>query len=155
GDSRERQAGSTRCIRLETRARSAARPRLLPHRRADAGRELRGRETRQDAREAPDVGARDGDDGRELPRRTRPAARAAPWTPTRSLARRREADVEDVTVLDGIGLPLEALQPPPRGLRMRAGLDEVRPADHLAADEATRDVAVDRSGGVECRLAAS
>src|SRR5207244_12754206 len=33
--------------------------------------------------------------------------------------------------------------------RMRAVLDEVVPADHLAADEAARDVRVDRLGGVE------
>ena len=40
-------------------------------------------------------------------------------------------------------------------LRVGARLDEVGPVDHLAADEAARDVGVDRGRGVERRLAAA
>ena len=64
-----------------------------------------------------------------------------------------EADVHDVAVLDDVGLPLEPLEPPPRGLRMRAALEEIVPVDDLGADEAARDVRVDRLGGLERGLA--
>src|SRR5262249_12722707 len=52
-----------------------------------------------------------------------------------------------------VRLALEALQAAPRRLGMRARLDQVVPVDHLAADEAARDVRVDRLGRVERRLA--
>ena len=55
-----------------------------------------------------------------------------------------EAHVQHVAVLDDVRLALEPLQAAPRRLRVRAGLDEVVPADHLGADEAARDVRVDR-----------
>ena len=64
-----------------------------------------------------------------------------------------EADVQHVAVLDDVGLPLEALPPVLCDLGMRAELDEVAPVDDLAADEAARDVGVDRTGRVERRLA--
>src|SRR5215475_500898 len=66
-----------------------------------------------------------------------------------------EADVQNVTVLNLVGLALEALEAGPGGLRVRAGLDEVVPADHLSADEAARDVGVNRRRGIERSLAAS
>src|SRR6266571_7803959 len=54
-----------------------------------------------------------------------------------------EPDVEHVAVLHLVGLALEPLQAATRRLRVRAGLDEVVPADHLTADEAASDVGVD------------
>ena len=39
-----------------------------------------------------------------------------------------EADVQDVAVLDDVGLPLEPLRPAPRRLGVRAGVEEVAPA---------------------------
>src|SRR5438105_15062287 len=65
-----------------------------------------------------------------------------------------EADVQHVAVGDRIRLPLEALLTALRRLRVRARLDEVAPSDHLRADEAARDVGVDRLRGVERSLAA-
>src|SRR5207253_3942009 len=66
-----------------------------------------------------------------------------------------EADVEDVAVLDDVRLPLEPLLALPRGLGMRARRDEIVPPQHLDADEAARDVGVDRGRRVERRLAAA
>src|SRR5262249_53782814 len=63
-----------------------------------------------------------------------------------------EAYVEHVAVLHDVGLALEALPSAPRGLGVRAGVDEVVPANDLAADEATRDVRVDRLRRVERRV---
>src|SRR5215472_17310164 len=60
-----------------------------------------------------------------------------------------EADVQDVAVLDDVRLPLEPLLAVARALGVRARLDEVVPADHLAADEPPRDVGVDRRCRVE------
>src|SRR5581483_3273690 len=64
-----------------------------------------------------------------------------------------EADVEDVAVADDVRLPFEPLLALLRHLRVRAELDEVAPIDDLAADEATRDVGVDRLRRVEGCLA--
>src|SRR5207253_9045187 len=64
-----------------------------------------------------------------------------------------EADVEDVAVLDDVGLALEPLLAGPGRLRVTTCSHEIVPAHHLAADEAARDVRVDRLGGVERRLA--
>src|SRR5258707_6117503 len=66
-----------------------------------------------------------------------------------------EADVEHVAVFDDVGLALEPLLAPARDLGVRAELDEVVPADHLAADEAACDVRADRRGGIDRRLAAA
>src|SRR5262245_35250503 len=77
--------------------------------------------------------------------------RGARW-PARSDV---EADVQDVAVLDHVGLPLEALLPAPRRLGVRAGVEQVVPAHDLAADESARDVRVDRLGGLERRLPAT
>ena len=44
-----------------------------------------------------------------------------------------EADVQDVAVLDDVRLAFEPLEAASRGLRVRAGLDEVVPADHLGS----------------------
>src|SRR6266480_5314866 len=66
-----------------------------------------------------------------------------------------EADVQHVAVLDHVVLPLEALLAPPHHLRSRTRLDEVVPADHLAADEPARDIGVDRRRGVERGLPAA
>ena len=55
-----------------------------------------------------------------------------------------EADVQDVAVLHLVGLPLEPLRPALRRLGVRAGVEQVAPGDRLAADEAARDVRVDR-----------
>ena len=74
-------------------------------------------------------------------------ARVADWRA--ALARGAEANVEDVAVLDDVGLPLEPLEALPGGLGVRAGGDEVVPADHLGADEAVGDVRVDRLGGLD------
>ena len=65
-----------------------------------------------------------------------------------------EADVQDVAVLDHVGLAFEPLRAAPRRLGVRAGVEQVAPRDRLGADEAARDVGVDRRGGVERRLAA-
>src|SRR3954453_21733867 len=64
-----------------------------------------------------------------------------------------EADVEDVTVLDDIRLSLEPLSAGPRSLRVVSRRDEIVPAHHLAADEAARDIGVDRLSRVERGLA--
>src|SRR6266545_3614634 len=66
-----------------------------------------------------------------------------------------EADVEDVSVLDDVGLALEPLLARARRIGVRAGRDEVVPADHLAADEPARDVGMDRRGRVQRRAAAT
>src|SRR5580765_5614892 len=66
-----------------------------------------------------------------------------------------EADVQDVAVLDDIGLAFESLLAVARGVGVRAGGDEVVPADHLATDEAPRNVGVDRARRVERRAAAA
>ena len=50
-------------------------------------------------------------------------------------------------------LPSRRWRPAPRRLGVRAGLDQVVPVDHLAADEAAGDVGVDRLGRVERGLA--
>src|SRR5205085_10141182 len=63
-----------------------------------------------------------------------------------------EADVQDVAVLDLVGLAFEPLEAAAGGLRVRARLDQVVPADDLAADDAARDVGVDGRGGLERRL---
>src|SRR5579864_3388360 len=60
-----------------------------------------------------------------------------------------EPHVEDVPVLDDVGLALQPLLAGSRGLCVRAGGDEVVPADDLAPDEAARDVGVNRRRGVE------
>src|SRR6185312_17362797 len=65
-----------------------------------------------------------------------------------------EANVQDVAVLDDVRLAFEPLEAASRGLRVRAGLDEVYPADHLGADEATGDVRVDRLRRLEGRPSA-
>src|SRR5205823_6807200 len=65
-----------------------------------------------------------------------------------------EADVEDVAVVDDVGLALETLLARPRGFRVAARRYEVVPAHHLAADEAAGDVGMDRLRGVERSLAA-
>src|SRR2546421_1966392 len=64
-----------------------------------------------------------------------------------------EADVEDVTVLDDIRLSLEPLSAGPRSRRVASRLDEIVPAHNLAADEAARNVGVDRLRRVEGGLA--
>src|SRR4051794_274632 len=66
-----------------------------------------------------------------------------------------EADVQDVTVLHHIGLAFELLLACARDLRVGTKLYQVVPADHLAADEAARDVRVDRRRRIERRLAAA
>ena len=81
--------------------------------------------------------------GEHLPRAKRQAGGRARRCCTRRRRLDVEADVEDVPVLDDVGLALEPLETASRGLRMRAALDEVVPADHLAADEAACDVGVD------------
>src|SRR5256714_678592 len=63
-----------------------------------------------------------------------------------------EPDVQDVAVLDLVGLAFEPLEAAFRGLRVRAGLDQVVPADDLRADETARDVGVNRGRGVEGAL---
>src|SRR5581483_2630779 len=79
----------------------------------------------------------------------------------RSRRRRRgpcsyvEADVQDVAVLDDVRLAFEPLLAGPRDLGVRSCGDEVVPAHDLAADEAARDVGVDRRGRVERRLPAT
>src|SRR5215216_2512076 len=60
-----------------------------------------------------------------------------------------KSHVQDVAILYLIRLAFEALDAAASGLGAGAGLDEVPPADHLAADEATRDVGVDRGRSVE------
>ena len=52
-----------------------------------------------------------------------------------------------------VGLALEPLEAAAGDLGVRARLDELLPVDHLAADEAARDVGVDRRGRVERGLA--
>ena len=60
-----------------------------------------------------------------------------------------EADVEHVAVLDDVRLALEPLRPALRRLCVRAGIEQVVPADHLAADESAGDVGVDRAAGLD------
>src|SRR5215218_2352600 len=72
--------------------------------------------------------------------------------PLRTDASDVEANVQHVAVADDVGLALQPLERALRRLRVRAGLDEVLPVDHLAADEPARDVGVDRLGGIERRL---
>src|SRR5581483_9770093 len=60
-----------------------------------------------------------------------------------------EAHVEDVAVLDDVGLALEPLPAGARRLSVASGLDEVVPAHDLAADEASRDIGVDRRRRVD------
>src|SRR5947207_9658353 len=60
-----------------------------------------------------------------------------------------EADVEDVSVGDDVVLPLQPLLAAAGGLGATPRLDEVAPADHLAADEPARDVGVDRRRRIE------
>src|SRR5260221_3621653 len=64
-----------------------------------------------------------------------------------------EANVEHVAVLDDVGLALESLLGLFCRLRRRAERHEVVPVDHLAADEAARDVRMDRAGGIHRGLA--
>ncbi len=64
-----------------------------------------------------------------------------------------EADVDDVAVLDDVRLALEPLQPAAGRLGVRSALEQVVPADDLGADEAARDVRVDRLRRVERGLA--
>src|SRR5215217_706691 len=71
--------------------------------------------------------------------------RDCPGRPTATRRSDVEADVEDVAVLDDVVLRLEPLQPLPRGLGVRPGADEVVPADHLAADEAARNIRMNRA----------
>src|SRR5580765_7643903 len=66
-----------------------------------------------------------------------------------------ETHVQHVAVFNDVGLPLQALQSTAGSLRVRAGFDEVFPADHLGPDEATRDVRVDRFRRLERRPSAS
>ena len=54
---------------------------------------------------------------------------------------------------DDVGLALEPLRAALRRLGVGAGIEQVVPADHLAADEAARDVRVDRAAGLERGLA--
>src|SRR5256885_13063178 len=65
-----------------------------------------------------------------------------------------EADVEDVSVLDDVLLPLETLQAALCRLRARAALDQVVPPDHFPADEPPGDVGVDRLPRVQRGLTA-
>src|SRR5207244_1233376 len=62
-----------------------------------------------------------------------------------------EADVQDVAVTDDVRLALQALDAPACGLGMGARVYEIAPVDHFAADEAARDVGVDRRRRVERR----
>ena len=64
-----------------------------------------------------------------------------------------EADVQHVAVGDDVGLALEPLCAAPRSLGVRAGIEQVLRRDHLAADEAARDVGVDRRRRLERGLA--
>src|SRR5919204_36414 len=60
-----------------------------------------------------------------------------------------EADIEAVPVPAHIGLPPEPLAAPSGRLRVRTRLDEVVPANDLAADEAAGHVGVDGCGRVQ------
>src|SRR5260370_10843005 len=60
-----------------------------------------------------------------------------------------EANVQHVAVLDDIRLALEPLLAGARDLGVRAERDEIVPADHLAADEASRDIGADGVGGFD------
>src|SRR3954464_7514467 len=66
-----------------------------------------------------------------------------------------EADGEHVAVLHLVGLSFEPLQAAACHLRIAAELDQVVPPHHLAADEASRDVRVDRRGGLQRGLTAA
>src|SRR5262245_19304826 len=66
-----------------------------------------------------------------------------------------EADGQNVAVVHLVRLALEPLQTAPGRLRVAAALDQVVPAHHLAADEAARDVGMDRARGLQRRLAAA
>src|SRR4051795_13657886 len=65
-----------------------------------------------------------------------------------------EPDVEDVAVLDNVGLGLEPLRAGSRGLPVATRSDEGGPTHDLAADEASGDVRVDCLRSVERGLAA-
>src|SRR5439155_7765121 len=54
-----------------------------------------------------------------------------------------EPEVADFSVLDWVVLPLEAQGRAPPGFGQRASVEELCPADHLRADEPTREVGVD------------
>src|SRR6266545_7080894 len=58
-----------------------------------------------------------------------------------------ESEIHDVVVLHQVILQFEALFAGALRLRLAAGLDEVREADDLGADEALLDVRVDGPGG--------
>src|SRR5205823_3816083 len=60
-----------------------------------------------------------------------------------------EADIQDITVLDDVVLPLEPLLPALLRLGPGTCVHEGAPGDHLAADEATRDVGMDLRGRLE------
>src|SRR5207248_1679572 len=66
-----------------------------------------------------------------------------------------EADVEDVAVLDDVRLPFQALLAGARSLGVAAGRDEIVPAHDLAADEAARDVGMNRLRRVDRGFPAS
>src|SRR5689334_9872374 len=59
--------------------------------------------------------------------------------------------VDDVAVAHDVVLALEAELPRLAALRLAAEADEVLVRDHLGADEAALDVAVDLAGGLERR----
>jgi len=58
-------------------------------------------------------------------------------------------EVDDVAVAHDVVLALEAELPRLAALRLAAQADEVLVRDHLGADEAALDVAVDLAGRVE------
>src|SRR5438552_5500368 len=64
-------------------------------------------------------------------------------------------EVDDVAVLHDVLLALEAELPRLPALRLASVADELVEGDHLGADEAALDVAVDLAGGFEGRGAAA